>query len=96
MSAETAIDVKDIIPGKNYPSQVEIKEDGHVAKWLLQSYYVGMYCAFYFDGQLANQTGDHNNKSFVAKLKKDIIKAKERGATIEIGSLRECVLEIPK
>lgn len=78
-----------IKPGKNYPSQVEITEDGKTIKFCLQSYIVGMYMAIYIDGQCVCQTGDHNNKTRVAALKKDIEKAIGRGATVEIGSLQE-------
>jgi hypothetical protein len=82
-----------IKPGKNYPASVEVTEtvDGevHTIKWFLQSYVVGMYCAIYFPGStLPCQTGDRNNKGFVAQLKKELVKALVRGAEIEIGTLR--------
>ena len=79
-----------IVPGKTYPSQVEvIEKDGNRAKFLLQSYIVGMYCAIYFNNAtIPAQTGDHNNKSFVSKLKKDLIKALDRGAIVTIGEIR--------
>lgn len=81
-----------IKPGENYPTNVTITEtaDGKTVKvkFLLQSYFVGMYCAIYVgDGGMPHQTGDHNNKTLVTKLKKDISKALKRGATVEIGSL---------
>lgn len=85
--------IKSIVPGKTYPSQVEIIEkDGNKVIFLLQSYFVGMYCAIYFNNEtLPSQTGDYNNKSFVGKLKKNIIKALGRGATVTIGETREIV-----
>jgi hypothetical protein len=45
-----------------------------------------MYAAMYIDGKILLQTGDHNNKSFVAKLKKTIAAAIARGAKVEISS----------
>lgn len=84
--------LKMIKPGKTYPQSVNIVEqvDGKEMKirFALQSYVVGMYCAIYFpERQCPHQTGDHNNKTFVAGLKKDITKAIERGATVEIGAI---------
>ena len=83
-----------IKPGKTYPSYVEINEkvDGEdqTVKFNLQSYMCGMYCAIYFPcRQMPLQRGDHNNKSFVTKLKKDIAKAIERGADVVIGSIQD-------
>jgi hypothetical protein len=84
--------LKMIVPGKTYPQSVHIVEqvDGKEMKirFLLQSYVVGMYCAIHFPHcQIPEQTGDHNNKTLVAKLKKDIAKAIERGAQVEIGAI---------
>lgn len=81
----------EIIPGKTYPTEViiyERDEDGPV-RFLLQSYIVGMYCAIHFPrARVPLQTGDHNNKTFVAKLKKDIKRAmEERNALVEIGMI---------
>lgn len=90
MTTEEAL--KAIVPGKTYPAEVIITEtvEGKemVVKFCLQSYFVGMYRAVYLDGRLALQDGDHNNKSCVAGLKKDIQKALKRGAKVEIGTIR--------
>jgi len=84
----TADTLKAIKPGETYPRDVIITEsDGTIVKFLLESYFVGMYCAVYINGDLCQQTGDHNNKSFVARLKKDIQKALKRDATIEFGAV---------
>lgn len=89
--------LKAIVPGKTYPSSVKITEtDNNVIEFFCQSYYVGMYCAIHFSGNIASQTGDRNNKTFCAKLKKDISKAIGRGAKVEIGSIRNCQLDMPK
>jgi hypothetical protein len=84
--------LKQIKAGTNYPSSVTITETHEgkevVVKFLLQSYIVGMYCAIHFPNEtIPHPTGDHNNKTFVTKLKKDIKKAIARGATVEIGSI---------
>jgi hypothetical protein len=90
--------LKAIVPGKTYPSIVKISEKVNdkstEIKFLLQSYYVGMYSAIYCDGQLVIQTGDNDNKKFVMKLKKDISKAIKRGVTVEIGTITPCQLAI--
>lgn len=98
-----------IKPGKNYPSFVKITEPWPPAKiagtevqgkmtevrFNLCSYVVGMYAAIYFPGQSQPvQTGDHNNKSFVTKLKKDIQRAIKRGATVEISGIRPVKTEM--
>lgn len=89
--------IDDIKPGKTYPSQVVVTEkDGQVVKFCLNSFYVGMYCAIYVNGNLAMQSGDHNNKTFATKLKKDLKKAVARGATVEIEGIRNCQLDMPK
>jgi hypothetical protein len=86
-----------IKPGKNYPARVSIREtcEGKPVQveFLLQSYAVGMYCAIYFNRDSSpntqpHQTGDHNNCLFVRKLKRDVAKAVERGAVVEIGEIR--------
>ena len=88
--------LKTITPGKNYPADVEVTEkDGMKVKFCMNSFFVGMYCAIYVNGNLATQTGDHNNKGFCAKLKKDLAKAIARGATVEISGIRNCQLEMP-
>ena len=89
--------LKAIVPGKTYPLSVVITEPagtgkpeaGYVVKFLLCSYLVGMYCAIYFNGSSQpRQCGDHNNKGFVTKLKKDIAKAIARGAKVEISGIQ--------
>ena len=85
--------LKQIKPGKNYPATVKVTEkDGEVIEFHSNSFFVGMYCAMHINGTVAAQLGDHNNKTFVTKLKKDLVKAEERGATVEIGSIRDCKL----
>lgn len=90
MTTNEALDA--IIPGKTYPAEVIIhetyKDKPVVMKFCLQSYVVGMYCCVYMDGQVITQTGDNSNKTCVAKLKKDIRLALDRGAKVEIGSIR--------
>jgi len=80
------------IPAKHYPSSVTITEtiEGKpvVLRFLLQSYLVGMYCAMYIDGKLACQRGDHNNRTFLRKLLKDVKAAEGRGATVEMGDIQ--------
>jgi hypothetical protein len=81
-----------IKPGKNYPAMVRVKDNGEEVKFLLQSYYVGMYAAIYFPGETTPlQCGDSDNSTFVQKLKKDLAKALERGAEVEIGEIRPVV-----
>jgi len=84
--------LKMIVPGKTYPREVVVTETfkGKLmeVKFLLQSYMVGMYCAIHVNGgPIPMQTGDHNNKSCVTRLKKDIAKAIERGAKVEISAI---------
>jgi hypothetical protein len=90
--------MKQIVPGKTYPSAVKITETFKgkkmVVQFLLNSYFVGMYCAVHVNGMVASQTGDHNNKTCCAKIKKDITKALARGAKVEIEGIRECKLEM--
>ena len=81
-----------IKPGVNYPSHVLIKEQvkGQTfnLNFNLQSYFVGMYCAIYLNHNTQpQQTGDHDNRKFVAGLKRDIAKALDRGAYVEIGAV---------
>ena len=82
--------LKDWKPGVNYPGSVEVTEpDGNQIKFLMQSYFVGMYCAIYFPGSSQpHQTGDHDNTGFSRKLKKDLKNALARGAKVVISSLR--------
>jgi hypothetical protein len=82
-----------IIPGTNYPCEVtcteKVEGEYHQIKFTLRSYFVGMYCAIYIPGQqIPSQNGDHNNKTFVVKLKKDLVQAVKRGALVTIGSIR--------
>ena len=86
--------LKQIKPGKNYPYRVEVTEpDGMKIVFNLNSFYCGMYCAIYVGAnQMPQQTGDHNNKTFVAQLKRDLKKAITRGATVEISGIRDCKL----
>ena len=91
---EVLAKLAEIIPGKNYPQNVEVTEvfkEGEPAKTIrfcLQSYYVGMYIAVYAPGSsMPHQNGDHNNRGIVTKLKKDLIDAVGRGAELEIGSI---------
>jgi hypothetical protein len=90
--------MKQIVPGKTYPSAIKITETFKgkkvVVQLFLNSYFVGMYCAVHVNGQVATQTGDRNNKTCCARVKKDITKALARGAKVEIGSIRECQLEM--
>jgi hypothetical protein len=91
--------LKPIKPGKTYPSYVKVTEkDGTTVEFHCNSFYVGMYCAIHLNGssQPAVQTGDHNNKKFCTKLKQDLKKAYQRGATVEIGAIRDCQLTMPK
>jgi hypothetical protein len=84
-----------IVPGKTYPSEVLVTEpDKHVVQFQLNSFFTGMYCAIHFDGKLATQTGDHDNKRFCRTLKRDLKAANVRGAVVSIGSIRECKLTI--
>jgi hypothetical protein len=81
--------LRSIHAGVNYPVSVKIHErvKGKMVETTfgLCSYYVGMYCGIYCNGALLTQSGDHNNRTFVAKLKRDITNAIDRGATVEIG-----------
>lgn len=91
MNAQTKALFDKIVAGKTYPHSVTITETFKgkkmVVQFHLQSYFVGMYCAMYGDGRLINQTGDHDNTKFVRGLKRDILKADKRGATIEISGI---------
>jgi hypothetical protein len=81
--------LKAIVPGKTYPTFVEVTEpDGTVITFNLNSFMVGMYCAININGKLAHQGGDHNNKGFCLKLKKDIAKAIARGSKVEISGIQ--------
>ncbi len=85
--------LKSIVPGKTYPAYVKVEEKGMpLLEFHLNSFYVGMYCAIHVNGNVAAQNGDHNNALMVRKLKKDIAKAIERGAKIEISDIRPCKL----
>jgi hypothetical protein len=88
MTTELQKQMDSILPGKTYPSQVDIVEkDGKTVKFQMQSYLTGMYCAIHFNGQLAGQGGHSNQKTFTRNLKKDIVSALNRGATVTIGSI---------
>jgi hypothetical protein len=87
----------DIRPGVNYPGQVMVSEtvDGKRlnVRFLLQSYYVGMYCAIHVNGaSMPHQTGDHDNKKLVRGLVNNLQMALERGADVTIGPLHPCKL----
>lgn len=92
--------LKAIKPGKTYPNAVYVTEtiDGEECKirFLLQSYYVGMYCAIYVSEstRIPHQTGDHDNKRIVRRLKKDVKAAIGRGAKVEIGDVLNCKLSL--
>ena len=87
----TTEQLKALKPGVNYPNHAFVDEmvagQRVVIKFNLQSYVSGMYAAIYADNQLVSQTGDHNNKSFVTRLKNDLKRAIERGAKVELGQL---------
>jgi hypothetical protein len=88
--------LKTIKPGKNYPADVEvIEKNGMKVKFCMNSFFVGMYCAIYVNGNLASQTGDYDNKKFCTDLKKDLTKAIARGAIVEISSIRSITSEMP-
>ena len=96
MDKELKQQLAEIKPGETYPAHVMIKEKTDTGKdisikFLLQSYISGMYCAIHINGSDVPdvQTGDHDNKKFVTKFKRDIKKALERGGTVEIGDLRD-------
>jgi hypothetical protein len=97
---EQAIELlKKIKPGKTYPTSVTVTEpNGMVVKFLLCSYFVGMYCAIHLNGNSmpVSQTGDRNNIKFCRGLKRDLNKAIARGAVVEIGTIRDCQLTMPK
>jgi len=101
MSSLLSLDdqLKAIRPGKTYPRSVEITETDNgeetQIKFLLQSYYVGMYCAIYTGPGVPHQVGDHNNRRLVTRLKRDIVKAIQRGAKVEIGTISPCQLTLP-
>lgn len=77
--------------GKNYPCSVAITEmvkgKKMILTFALQSYLVGMYACIRINGELIQQTGDHDNKKFVGGLVRDMKKAVKRGAIVEIGSI---------
>ena len=78
-----------IKPGKNYPSEVRITEDGQTIRFLFNSFFVGMYVAIYIGDSCMVQTGDYDNRSQVRRLKTDIANALKRGARVSISNLRE-------
>lgn len=84
-------DLAAIKPGVNYPRCVNVVEvvkgQPHETSFRLQSYWVGMYCAIYVNGSLAMQTGDYDNKRFVATLKRDLKAAIQRGAEVTCGCI---------
>jgi hypothetical protein len=85
--------LKEVKPGKTYPAYVKVEEkDGTLVEFHLNSFYVGMYCAVHVNGKFVAQQGDHDNKTFCVKLKKDISKAIDRGTTVEIDSICDCKL----
>jgi hypothetical protein len=93
VSPELQAQLDSIIPGKTYPRYVSIKEE-HEGKpvhveFNLNSFVVGMYCAVSFNGETMSQTGDYDNRKLVRGLKKDIVKAIERGATVLIEGIAQ-------
>lgn len=90
--------LKAIIPGKTYPAEVTVREvfEGKpmTVKFCFNSFFVGMYCCVYVNGNVASQGGDHTNKTCISKLKKDLKAALKRGATVEIGDIRKVTSEI--
>lgn len=91
--------LKSIKPGVNYPTLVEIEETTDAGpiklRLLLQSYFVGMYCALYINQeQLPRQCGDHDNRKFVRGLKRDIENAINRGASVVIESIQPIKTEM--
>lgn len=89
MTTELQTKLDSILPGKTYPLQVDIveKDGAATVKFQMQSYLTGMYCAIHFNGQLAGQGGHSNQKTFTRGLKKDIVNALNRGATVTIGTI---------
>lgn len=90
---KTADALKLIVPGKTYPDEVTISEEVNgkpmVVKFCFNSFFVGMYCCIYINGNVARQGGDRNNKSCITSLKKDLKRALSRGAEVEIGTIRQ-------
>jgi hypothetical protein len=90
--------LKEIIPGKTYPAEVTVSEEVNgtpmVVKFCFNSFYVGMYCCIYINGNVAQQGGDRNNKSCMTSLKKDLKRALSRGAKVEIGDIRNVISSI--
>ena len=84
----TTEQLKQIVPGKTYPAYVKVEEKGQpTIEFHCNSFFVGMYCAIHINGNVATQTGDHDNKRFCRQLKKDLAKALARGAKVEISSI---------
>jgi hypothetical protein len=83
--------IADIKPGTNYPKYVTVEEELEgekmCMKFYLQSYSVGMYCAMHLNSDSPVQGGDHDNKRFVASLKRDLTAALERGAKVTIEGI---------
>lgn len=83
-----------------YPASVEIKEkiDGveHTVSMQVVIYYVGVYCPMSIDGNLVNQGGGHDHESFLKRYKRDIAKAKERGAEVKEGPMRSLKEELAR
>lgn len=97
MTEELQKQLDAIKPGKTYPKSVEITEKVNgkdmVVRFDMNSFYVGLYACVKVNGQLASQAG-HTPKYFTNKLKKDIVSALARGATIEIGTISDIVTTI--
>ncbi len=85
--------LKKIVPGKTYPAEVTVNDtfEGKpmMVKFCYNSFFVGMYCCVYINGNVASQGGDRNNKTCMTRLKKDLKAALARGATVEIGDIRQ-------
>ncbi len=90
-----------IKPGQNYPRHAMVTEmvEGkrEEVKFALNSFYVGMYCAIHINGAtIPIQSGDHDNKRLVRGLKRDLTRALERGALVEIGALYPVAKDMPQ
>lgn len=90
--------VKAIVPGKTYPTRVTFTEpDGKEFKFLLHSYYVGMYLAIYARHSSSeswlgpDQSSHRDQKRVTSHIKRDITSALKRGAKVDIGSIAEVV-----
>ena len=85
--------LKAIVPGKTYPTVVDITEpDGKRVQLQMNSFEIGMYCAINLNSNMVSQGGHSNQKTFTQRLKRDIEKALSRGAKVKIGSIAKVKL----